>query len=118
MHKLSGFNHAKLNNIPPIELHHGFNILKKNNIGIPPIALEDLAKSCKENGLENGGWFIFAHEKFWQYRTNEFYYGNLENAKTKIFDQASRLKYFLKTKYGQEVDVSFSMERVHGIWQF
>lgn len=103
---------------PPIELHLGFNIPHIVRGGCPPIPLDLLMKQCTNNGFTNGGWFIFRHETDWVYRSNEFSTDTVETAKTRLFEQAKTLRVILSELGVSPTDILFSLEHVHGIWQF
>ena len=106
-----------INKVPPIELHHGFDIPKNNSNEEMPIALAELNDKCKRAGLDNGGWFIFKNEKMWAYRSNEFSFDSLENSQKKLFEQAYLLRQIVEWM-GFSVDIGSSLELVHGIWIF
>ena len=119
MDNIAEYKSAKLPN-PPLELHLGFN-MKKLEFGEdkPIIDLEKLMIKCKEKGFDNGGWFIFKHITDWCYRSNEFSYENIETAQKKLFEQAIHLDQIIKEEFGySNIDINFSLEIIHGIWQF
>lgn len=95
--------HELARDIPTWELHHGFDLPE-------PIDHGELVRRCAEAGLDNGGWFIFADDRVWKYRSNEFADGSLEAARDRLFDQARTLQQL----FGCEIGCS--LERVHGIW--
>lgn len=101
--------------IPAWELHHGFDVPKADPADAMPVALADLVAACEAAGLENGGWFVFADDRRWAYRTNEFADGELDAARTRLEVQARALRALLAER-GVRVPVGFSLERVHGIW--
>lgn len=99
--------------IPSLELHLGFDLPKRE--GEPmPLPLAQLMQACTQAGLENGGWFVFKKEGHWAYRSNEFSNEPVADAETKLFAQARALALILRDR----CPVSFSLERVHGIWVF
>lgn len=103
----------RCSNIPTLELHLGFDLPKRD--GEPmPWALPDLIDACHRAGLENGGCFVFKKQDLWAYRLNEFSSEPAEVAEAKLFAQARTLAGILRGG----VAVSFSLERVHGIWVF
>lgn len=115
------FNDFLIANIPPIELHLGFNIPKCHGLSLDmlPISLDDLMSKCKSFGFNNGGWFIFKNDNDWVYRSNEFSFnGNVKECKEKLFKQAYDLRYILSQSGYDNVDILFSLEYVHGIWNF
>jgi len=102
--------------IPPFELHFGFDV-PKSEFQNMPIELENLIDECTKAGFDNGGWFIFKDQKVWKYRSNEFSNLSLEEARSKLFDQAMKLEHILKS-HSLTVPIGLSLEIVHGIWQF
>jgi hypothetical protein len=103
--------HPMLETTPPIELHLGFNLPSNQQID-----LNKLIHACEQAELNNGGWFIFGTGS---YRSNEFSQGtDIELCKHKLVQQAGRLSRILQTQFGYDVDIMFSLEHVHGIWQF
>lgn len=118
-------------NTPPLEFHHGFDIEKTSEQ--PPFTLEDLNEFSKNNEINNGGWFIFKNDKYWKFRSNEFVrpnrfdYLNLNDLKRmkkqyeelsdKLLCQTKTLDLFLNSK-SFKVDITSSIEIVHGIWNF
>jgi 2'-deoxynucleoside 5'-phosphate N-hydrolase len=103
---------------PPFELHHGFDLAKMDKIETLPISLDVLMNKCFENGLTNGGWFIFKKNNFWAYRSNEFFHGTKDDAIKIIQKQTLALSNLLKEIVGTDVSVGSSVEIVHAIWQF
>ena len=103
-------------NIPPFELHFGFDIPKDQYPNMP-IDLEKLILDCYNNRFDNGGWFIFNDSNFWKYRSNEFSYLSYGEAKSRLIDQTLKLDSILKS-YGINITIGLSLEIVHGIWQF
>jgi adenylate kinase len=99
--------------IPKLELHFGFNIEKGDFVG--QIPLDGLMELCTENGLNNGGWFVFANDKHFAYRSNEFSFEDIESAKARLFGQARCLQNIL-SQAGIRPGISFGLEIVHGIW--
>jgi adenylate kinase family enzyme len=111
-----GYDENKISDIPPYELHLGFNLPKESDD--LPISLEMLTETCKKYGMSNGGWFIFRNENSWVYRSNEFSWNTNSNEnKSLLFEQAANLKIILAS-HGYTCDVLLSLERVHGIWEF
>lgn len=112
MDQLSEFDSYLIDDIPPMELHLGFNLNSK--LSIP---LDKLVESCKQAGLNNGGWFIFGESS---YRSNEFYrVTDIQQCKRLLFEQAFKLKNILRDDFGVlDVDILLSLEHVHAIWQF
>jgi adenylate kinase family enzyme len=101
--------------VPPMELHLGFNLPVKTD-GSIPIPLPDLVQACKAAGLNNGGWFVFGAGS---YRSNEFTNEcNLMTNKKILIEQAFKLQTILKMFGFSNVNIMFSLEYVHGIWQF
>ena len=99
--------------VPTLELHLGFDLPKRD--GEPmPWALPELMEACQRAGLENGGCFVFKKQDQWAYRLNEFSSEPEDLAEAKLFAQARALAGILRGV----VPVSFSLERVHGIWVF
>jgi adenylate kinase len=101
--------------IPAWELHHGFDVPKKDPAEAMPIALDDLVAACARAGLDNGGWFVFGDDRRWAYRTNELADGGLPAARARLGAQARALQALLAER-GVRVPVGFSLERMHGIW--
>ena len=102
--------------LPSLELHLGFDVPKKEGEGLP-LPLGQLMDGCTKRGLENGGWFVFRKEGHWAYRSNEFSSEPVASAEPKLFSQARALQQLLMAA-GISGPVSFSLERVHGIWVF
>ena len=100
--------------IPPYELHLGFNVAKATHPEMP-ISLAELIAACAVVGMENGGWFIFKNERYWAYRSNEFSFDDVQLIEGRLRGQAHALQLILAAK-DIIVDVSFSLEIVHGIW--
>jgi adenylate kinase len=115
-HRHAAFDANRAPEIPTWELHHGFDVPKADADAMP-ITLADLAKACQEAGLDNGGWFIFKNEKHWAYRSNEFSNASHDEAQAKVTEQARALQRVLAER-GIVCDVGFSLEKVHGIWNF
>jgi adenylate kinase family enzyme len=111
MKALREFDQYLCKDIPPLELHFGFNLPKSEGM----ITLERLMEHCVNAGLNNGGWFVFANEDHYAYRSNEFSFESLSNAVAKLALQATRLRKILNSKLVY-VDLSFGLEIVHGIW--
>ncbi len=112
-HAYPAFAANRCTDIPRWELHHGFDLPKRDET--PPIALAELVDATTEAGLDNGGWFIFANDAHWAYRSNEFANGPQADARTRLFAQARALHALLAAR-GLPCDVGFSLEVVHGIW--
>ena len=100
--------------IPRLELHLGFNVPKGDDPTLP-LPLAELMDACTERGLDNGGWFIFRNEQHWAYRSNELSFDEVEVARPKLLAQARALKSLLEARH-IVADVSFSLEKLHGIW--
>lgn len=80
-------------------------------------------KKCVEKGFNFGGIFIFKGfdekgRRIWKYRTNEFSYLKLKEGTEKLFQQAKELQAIVKEFGFENIDISFSIELVHGIWDF
>lgn len=104
--------------LPTWELHHGFDVPKQpGDHDALPIALPELMGACAVAGLDNGGWFIFKNDAHWAYRSNEFGDGPQADATARVTAQAKALQGLLRAR-GIDVDIGFSLERVHGIWTF
>jgi adenylate kinase family enzyme len=102
-----------LNN-PRLELHHAFNI---NKSLYPKMDLTNLANVLDARGFNIGGLFIFKNENHWAYRTNEFNYDlSINKAIVLLKNQATLLNEILQECGYSNVNVSFSLEIVHGIW--
>lgn len=108
------FDAARCSSIPSLELHLGFDLPKD---GALPISLAELMQACAARGLENGGWFLFRKETHWAYRSNEFSSEDSTTAEGRLFSQAKALQEVLAARK-LTCPVSFSLERVHGIWTF
>jgi len=102
-------DHTLCADIPRWELHHGFDIPRTE----PPLALPELVARSAAAGLTNGGWFVFANECAWAYRTNEFSDASQAECETMLVAQARALQ-----RIAGGAPVSFSLERVHGIWVY
>jgi adenylate kinase family enzyme len=119
------------NETPPLEFHHGFDIEKTDEE--PSFTLTELNAYSDSVGINNGGWFIFKNDKYWKYRSNEFVrpkqrdYLNLNDLpalskqhkelREQLISQTKLLDIFLKQKMFA-VDITSSIEIVHGIWNF
>lgn len=112
--ELAEFSPLLLSPIPTLELHHGFDVPKHDH-PTPPLALAELIEACAAGGLVNGGWFIFKNAEHWAYRSNEFATEAVEAGTARLFAQARTLRTILEAR-GLEVPISFSLEKVHGIW--
>ncbi len=112
----ASFAANQCHDIPLLELHLGFELPKKQGEALP-LPLAQLMDSCTQRGLENGGWFIFKKETQWAYRSNEFASEPIERAEPRLAAQARALREILFAA-GFQVSVSFSLERVHGVWTF
>jgi len=75
-------------------------------------------KECTERGFENGGWFIFTNPDEWRYRANEFSNQSLDKCYLRLVYQAKNLRSILSDFGIPGVEISFSLEIVHGIWSF
>ena len=101
---------------PKLELHHAFNINKK----FPKLDLDVLSNYLKVNGFNIGGLFIFKNSEHWAYRTNEFCDDlTIDETINMLENQAIRLKRIL-SQFGcpDNIEISYSLEIVHGIWTF
>jgi hypothetical protein len=105
------FAQHRVPEVPAWELHLGFDAPKANGL---PITLADLASACAARGLDNGGWFLFKNTVY-AYRSNEFSSLDQEQATAKLRAQALALRAILDDAR-IAADISFSLERVHGIW--
>lgn len=118
----SGFNQNLLPNIPPFELHLGFDLgdmsLAHGFRDKPPIDLDKLNRECYMAGLNNGGWFIFKDDRYWKYRSNEFCFENRNNCEEILKRQAILLAKILDGFYFRNHSIQLSLEVVHGIWTF
>jgi adenylate kinase family enzyme len=111
------FSQYLIADVPIHELHHGFNILK-SNFPNQPIYLEDLTMRCNEKGFHTGGWFIFSNNDHWSYRSNEFSNLTSSEARKLLGQQAIDLQSILFNWGYDDVNVMYSLERVHGIYRF
>lgn len=102
--------------VPKLELHLGFD-LPRTKTGALPIPLETVMQRCAEAGLENGGWFVFKKDAVAAYRSNEFSDATIAEGEARVAAQARALSAALAS-LGSPTEVSFSLERVHGIWTF
>lgn len=100
-----------LNEVPKLELHHGFDLEYNDKLQID---LELLKNTCESHGFDNGGWFVFRNKKN-GYRSNEFYNGSLDSAIEKLKVQTVALNSILKS-LGYTVKITSNIEIVHGIW--
>ncbi len=111
----AAFAEQRCANRPPLELHLAFDLPRK---GIAlPFALPELVEKCTAAGFDNGGWFVFKKGDLAAYRSNEFATGTVEAATERLHAQARELSRILG-EAGLSWPVSFSLERVHGIWTF
>ena len=110
------FQRQRCTDLPSLELHLGFDVPKRDGEGLP-LALPRLMSACAARGLQNGGWFVFKKEGQWAYRTNEFSSEPAASAELRLSGQARALREILGAA-GLQCPVSFSLERVHGIWVF
>lgn len=102
-----------------MELHHGFDIPKTNSDEVtPPIHLAVLVQKCKEQGFDNGGWFIFKNGSRWVYRSNEFSHDDHETCKKVLFEQSKKLELIIKEFGIHNVPIGSNIEIVHSIWSF
>lgn len=114
------YNKELNKNMQAIELHLGFDIVK-TNLNSLPISLDILCDECSKVGILNGGWFIFKNSDNWQYRSNEFSNLSTEDGTNKLLEQKDLLFDILIKYIANDIntiDVSFSLEIVHGIYQF
>lgn len=109
----AAFDAHLLPDLPRLELHLGFDVPKAGPT--PPIALPALMAACVEAGLDHGGWFIFKNDACWAYRSNEFSDDEVQVATSRLQAQAIALRRVLLSN-GVACPVSFSLEKVHGIW--
>ncbi len=117
MNELAGFKPSLCKNIPSLELHLGFNLPKSDHKdSVPPVHLFALMEECRLHGLKNGGWFIFANEDHWAYRSNEFTDHYYAAAKNRLINQMEALQKILKEKFGFNPEITSGLEIVHGIW--
>lgn len=115
-HAYPAYAANRCTNIPRWELHHGFDVPKQGDfVTTPPLPLAELVGASSAAGLDNGGWFLFANDRHWAYRSNEFADGSLADARARLFEQAQALQALLVAR-SLAVDIGFSLERVHGIW--
>jgi adenylate kinase family enzyme len=98
--------------VPTWELHLGFDLPKTT--GEIPLPLADVLAGCAERGLDNGGWFLF-HSPRWACRSNEFSSLSEQDALARLHSQAHAVSAMLGER-GHPCDVTFSLERVRGIW--
>lgn len=100
-------------NIPSFQLHLGFTIEKNSNAPSP--ALEQLTWECHAAGMQHGGWFALKHPDQQVYRSNEFSFCGIVEAKNKLMLQAQKLQQILREQ-GHSCAIMCSIEMVHGIW--
>jgi len=140
LHGLTNFEEYAIKNVPTYELHHGFDIPKKDGEIEPPIKLDVLRhhfdktrvndvplvkKYHKDNVniFEIGGIFIFEKEDRWAYRTNQFYDGMYETMRGVLRTQILCLLKLLN-RFAREsgidgpIPLKSSIEIVHKIWRF
>ncbi|MDP1827065.1 MAG: nucleoside monophosphate kinase [Archangium sp.] len=110
------FESRRCSDIPSLELHLGFDAPKVDGQGMP-IPFSQLMDSCSQRGMQNGGWFVFKKDSHWAYRSNEFSSEPVASVQPRLVGQARALREILVAAK-VECDVSFSLERVHGIWTF
>jgi adenylate kinase len=114
-HRYPDFAGALAPVLPQWELHHGFDVPKTSDS--LPLPLPELMQACAAAGLDNGGWFIFHNDEHWAYRSNEFRDGPQAEMTERLHQQARALQLLLEQR-SVDVDVGYSLERVHGIWTF
>ena len=110
--------------VPRLELHLAFNLAKKDFPQMP-IEPEELVTRCKAKGIDNGGWFIFRNDVEWQYRTNQFFDGDvsideLQKQAEKILAKQAADLWTIVKEFGikTQIQIRYSLESVHGIWIF
>lgn len=100
-------------NIPPQQLYLGFSLPKVPGEPVP-LRLTKLTRIC-DVGFQKGGWFILQHPDQWIFRSTEFSYSSLSEAKSRLANQARTLRQVLGEQ-GFACMVTGSLESVHGIW--
>jgi adenylate kinase len=116
--QLPGWKDKMIANVPRFELHHGFDIPKKEGETTPPIDLNLLSEVTAKLGIQTGGWFIFRKKGVWAYRSNEFANGMFESTLERLQEQTDRLRGLVKAILPkQPFTSSCSLEKVHAIWR-
>lgn len=95
----------------PYEIHHGFNLPKDSDE--PPIDLEALRDATEKAGIVIGGWFIFAKDNEWAYRSNSF--SNADDVHSVVEREQAALNTILQN-HGKPGSSRTLVERVLGIW--
>lgn len=113
-HAYPEFDAQRCRDIPRWELHHGFDLPRSGDA--PPLSLPELVELCAPE-LENGGWFLFANDRHWAYRSNEFSTLAHDAAMARLAAQARTLQALLARR-SHRAAIGYSLEIVHGIWVF
>lgn len=104
--------------------HHGVDILKTQNgeEEFAPIDLRAVLNVMHSRNMSNGGWFIFEKGDRWAYRSNEFSNASFAECKASLLKQGELVRSCFTellgpTRAAQGFTNSFSLEKVHAIWQ-
>ena len=127
--RLPGWQEKMIQGVPNYELHHGIDIPKRAGERRPPVDLAKLSQLTNDdsNGndaaMSTGGWFIFAKEDRWAYRSNEFSNRPYYECKQRLMKQFKRIReHFDSLLLVHENEMrdyknSASLEKVHAIWR-
>jgi hypothetical protein len=100
------------------EVHFAVDLQRVPGQERPPLGLEDLLDACARAKLSVGGWFLFASEAKWSFRSNSFEYGfSREAAKkyqTLLLFELSRLEHL----DANAPKVRVLVEEVLGVWNW
>jgi hypothetical protein len=95
----------------PIEIHHAFDVLAKDK----PLRLEELLQKTGQMGIRVGGWFNFAKEGEWSYRSNAFVHK--AHLKDYVMREHGALSEFVKMHKIPVTRTWTLVEQVLGIWR-
>lgn len=116
--KLEDWKDKQIPNGPRFELHHSFDVAKKDEELLPPIDVSVLSNETTKQGFQTGGWFIFRNKGKWSYRSNEFSNQSYDTSLSTLHSQALQLRTLVtKLLPNRELTSSCSMEKVHAMWR-
>lgn len=101
----------------PIEIHHGFDLVKDHDPIAPPVSLAELSAAARSSGLDLGGWFTFFSGTHWLYRSNCFV-KHSEDYRAIAESQHGILRALLASdeRLGNCVQQRTVVEQILGIW--
>jgi hypothetical protein len=94
----------------PLECHHAINIRAESE----PLSLDDLLQDTAKLGIVVGGWFNFAKEDVWSYRSNSFW--SAERLRDQVLKECELLHRYVQER-GHVYDMWTIVEQVIGIWR-